>query len=415
MQQVLGEIDLDPCSNPQKSVPARRHYTFEDDGLKQEWAGSVFINPPYSCPGTWVAKLEAEYYAGRVRQAIALLPAATDTKWQSPILERSEQVICFWKGRIKFLDKDFNPKLPARQSHILIYYGNNQERFREVFEPYGVMVGGNNLIASVTSNKDCSNSNFGGLSESEERDRHRLETKVERAFYEAGSALREIRDRKLYRSTHETFEEYCKERFGFQRSHCYQLIDASGVVDNLSAIGGQILPTSERQVRPLTKLEPDEQRQVWTEAVDETGGKVPSGAIVKSVVQRIKERDNTPPTPEYGIGDVVEIRSSYGSSISKHNGCWGIVTHVGTWSYQVHISLRGEDIQCKGMELEKVDERYTAEIRAVSQRIKALRECSLDATEYLVLQAISKSICFTPKQMALLEFLESQYGLRSNK
>ncbi|AUB44680.1 Site-specific DNA-cytosine methylase (plasmid) [Nostoc flagelliforme CCNUN1] len=53
------------------------------------------------------------------------------------------------------------------------------------------------------------------LSETEQRDRLHLERRVERAFFEAGKALAELRDRRLYRSTHSTFEEYCKDRFGF--------------------------------------------------------------------------------------------------------------------------------------------------------------------------------------------------------
>ena len=39
------------------------------------------------------------------------------------------------------------------------------------------------------------------LTPEEESDRLHLERKVERAFYEAGRALQELRDRKLYRST----------------------------------------------------------------------------------------------------------------------------------------------------------------------------------------------------------------------
>ena len=36
---VLGEFDLDPTSNDiaQSLVRARKHYTAEDDGLKQQW------------------------------------------------------------------------------------------------------------------------------------------------------------------------------------------------------------------------------------------------------------------------------------------------------------------------------------------------------------------------------------------
>ncbi|BAZ19061.1 C-5 cytosine-specific DNA methylase (plasmid) [Calothrix sp. NIES-4071] len=48
------------------------------------------------------------------------------------------QPVYFWKGRIKFLDTNYEPKLPARQSHVLIYWGNNSSRFKEVFEQYGV-------------------------------------------------------------------------------------------------------------------------------------------------------------------------------------------------------------------------------------------------------------------------------------
>ncbi len=59
------------------------------------------------------------------------------------------------------------------------------------------------------------------LSVDEERARLHLERKVERAFYEAGMALKELRDRRLYRSTHRTFEEYCRERFGYGRDAAY--------------------------------------------------------------------------------------------------------------------------------------------------------------------------------------------------
>ncbi|QFS52529.1 Benzoyl-CoA reductase/2-hydroxyglutaryl-CoA dehydratase subunit, BcrC/BadD/HgdB [Nostoc sphaeroides CCNUC1] len=45
------------------------------------------------------------------------------------------------------------------------------------------------------------------LTEEEQRDRLHLERRVERAFSEAGKALAELRDRRLYRSTYSTFED----------------------------------------------------------------------------------------------------------------------------------------------------------------------------------------------------------------
>ena len=135
--QVLGMIDLDPCADDGKHIAAAHHYTADNDGLSQEWHGRVFMNPPYSCPGKWVAKLQAEYEAGRVSEAIALVPASTDTNWLSPLIEI--QPICFWKGRIKFLNTSYKPKQSARQSHCLVYWGENRELFKQVFQQFGVV------------------------------------------------------------------------------------------------------------------------------------------------------------------------------------------------------------------------------------------------------------------------------------
>jgi hypothetical protein len=97
-----------------------------------------------------------------------------------------------------------------------------------------------------------------------------LEAIVERGlatFVEVGSALLEIRDSRLYRQTHETFEEYCRERWEMSRQRAHQLIEASEVARNLSTVV-DVSPTHERQVRPLAKLEPDQQREAWKAATE---------------------------------------------------------------------------------------------------------------------------------------------------
>ncbi|GGA57403.1 hypothetical protein CYANOKiyG1_78460 [Okeania sp. KiyG1] len=134
VELVLGKIDLDPCSDDGKHIPAKYHKTIREDGLACVWFGKVFINPPYSCPGKWIEKLISEVNDSNVTEAIALLPASTDTKWFKPLWN---QPICFWKGRIKFLDVNYQPKLPARQSHCLVYWGENIEKFRQVFSQFG--------------------------------------------------------------------------------------------------------------------------------------------------------------------------------------------------------------------------------------------------------------------------------------
>ncbi|MDZ8261963.1 hypothetical protein [Nostoc sp. ChiQUE01b] len=176
------------------------------------------------------------------------------------------------------------------------------------------------------------------LTEQEQSDRLHLERKVERAFFEAGKALAELRDRRLYRSTHRTFEEYCRDRFGHSRRQSYLLIDAAVVFDNLAEKCDpldHILPNNERQVRPLTKLEPQQQQEVWQKAIEEAGGKVPSARIVTDVVQRIMERTQVPNS--YQVGEVCQILAKDNPDLRGKGGCWCIVTHVGEFSCVVRL------------------------------------------------------------------------------
>lgn len=62
------------------------------------------------------------------------------------------------------------------------------------------------------------------------------ESKIERGiavFLEVGNALLEIRDSRLYRQQFSTFEDYCKERWGFARNYANKVIAATEVVANL--------------------------------------------------------------------------------------------------------------------------------------------------------------------------------------
>ena len=126
------------------------------------------------------------------------------------------------------------------------------------------------------------------------------------------------------------------------------MIAASGVYENLTTIGcqnvagenlttngSQILPTSERQVRPMTKLEPQEQQEVWLRAVEIAGGKVPTGRIVKGVVQKIMERTKVPNT--YQIGEVCQILAKDNPELRGKGGCWGIVSAVNEFSCTVRM------------------------------------------------------------------------------
>ena len=138
-------------------------------------------------------------------------------------------------------------------------------------------------------------------------------------FIEVGQALMTIKEKRLYRISFKTFEDYCLEKWAFKRTHVYQLIEASAVISNLSAMAN-ILPQSERQVRPLTSLEPEIQKEVWKEVVKQseetrqpiTAAKVQSVANDwKPVNQEIKEVKNEPmfaiSTPEELLKKAKEV------------------------------------------------------------------------------------------------------------
>jgi hypothetical protein len=107
-----------------------------------------------------------------------------------------------------------------------------------------------------------------------------LEGIIERSgksFVAVGKALLTIRDSRLYREQFQSFNEYCTALWGIGKSYAGYLISGSTVATNLSVPddhpGGQlcppceIQPVYEKQVRPLIVLEPNQQRDVWGEAV----------------------------------------------------------------------------------------------------------------------------------------------------
>lgn len=131
------------------------------------------------------------------------------------------------------------------------------------------------------------------LSEEEKAERDDLERTVQQAFFVAGKALRLLRDNRLYRETHATFEFYVRDRFDYTRAAAYYLIKSSVVYENLECqqfvdtnTSTSILPTKESQCRPLAKLSPERQREVWQTAVDKAEGKVPSARIIKKIINQ---------------------------------------------------------------------------------------------------------------------------------
>lgn len=130
---ALGAIDLDPCADAGKGIPASAHYTQADDGLSQQWRGRIYMNPPYGREiGAWVDKLAEEFEYGNVAEAIALVPARTDTSWWAHL---PAAMVCFVTGRLSFSGHENPAPFPS----AVCYLGPNAERFAEEFISLGLV------------------------------------------------------------------------------------------------------------------------------------------------------------------------------------------------------------------------------------------------------------------------------------
>jgi hypothetical protein len=99
-------------------------------------------------------------------------------------------------------------------------------------------------------------------------------------MFEAGRALLTIRDERLYREKFSTFDEYCRERWGYSKTHANRMIGAAGVANVLTPIG--VTVENESQVRALTGLKPAKVTKIWGKAAKMADG----GRITANIVRR---------------------------------------------------------------------------------------------------------------------------------
>lgn len=131
---VLGEIDLDPASNPFSNtwIKAKNIYTKEDNGLTKVWEGKVFTNPPYSAGliSKFTKKLHDEFMSGRCEEFICLTNQGTDTQWNSWLRKFTQ---AFTIGRLKFVKPDGTNDGGTSRGQCFTYAGPNTLKFMEVF------------------------------------------------------------------------------------------------------------------------------------------------------------------------------------------------------------------------------------------------------------------------------------------
>ena len=115
-----------------------------------------------------------------------------------------------------------------------------------------------------------------------------LEEKIRSAFYEAGLAFREIREKRLYKlEGYNSFAIYLRDKWGKSKSHANDLIKTVEIIseDLFPITSDKVpLPTAEFQVRPLMRLEPEQRQEVWRKACETA----PNGRVTKNHVEKVK-------------------------------------------------------------------------------------------------------------------------------
>lgn len=116
-------------------------------------------------------------------------------------------------------------------------------------------------------------------------------------FVAVGTALTEIREKRLYRNDeNRTYEGYCRELWDMSARHAERLEKSSRVLENLRPIGRKskddpnfLLPINEAQARELAPLEPEEQRIVWKEILDHRLTQYEDGQFPKITAISVKK------------------------------------------------------------------------------------------------------------------------------
>jgi hypothetical protein len=123
------------------------------------------------------------------------------------------------------------------------------------------------------------------------------------AFLEAGQAIKQIRDKKLWRHEYASFESYCRKRWQWSKRHSNTVIAASEVKLLLGPSG----PANVRVARELAPLaeQPDTVREVWEQITK--GHPTPTATVVRSAVdQRRAQQAQSIAAPKAAAFDCVK-------------------------------------------------------------------------------------------------------------
>jgi phage N-6-adenine-methyltransferase len=101
---------LDVCATA-RNAKCPQFYSRADDGLRQPWTGTCWMNPPYGRGiDAWIHKAYESAHAGVT--VVCLIPARTDTRWWHTWVAPYAE-IRFVPGRLKFSGSPHSAPFPC--------------------------------------------------------------------------------------------------------------------------------------------------------------------------------------------------------------------------------------------------------------------------------------------------------------
>ena len=95
---AIFNFEIDVCA-VEENAKCKKYFSVIEDGLKQEWKGVCWMNPPYGTGiGKWIKKAYESALGGAT--VVCLVPARTDTAWWHDYCVKGEVLLL--RGRLKF-------------------------------------------------------------------------------------------------------------------------------------------------------------------------------------------------------------------------------------------------------------------------------------------------------------------------
>lgn len=113
------------------------------------------------------------------------------------------------------------------------------------------------------------------LTERDQRKLKAFEHQISKGLGDIYQAFRQIHDQKLYLGSHESFADYCQEKWGIGKSRAYHVLKHVQILrlieDKDSAIAETVL---EAHTREVADLSPEEAADVIVTTAEKKGGKI---------------------------------------------------------------------------------------------------------------------------------------------